>query len=306
MANFTRVKPPGWGFKVKLLSAEANQLDINMTKAVNGDEGGTWGGPVILTGATLSGTSNVNTSGSIITSTGIIGNTITAVTSLACDTFSSTGSCVFGNAPTDNHTCNGNLTSTNTVQALAIIGTGGVASNTFVQAGTDVYYGSNLRKLTPVAAVRVPNTTPYQTTEWVANQFAGGVVEYHAINGSGDNLCIPVPVPEGSTLTSVAVRVHGGTNNNFPPGAPMKASLWVVDVTTGVATQVGGTISDPFVGASGTYFAFHAITVSGSALDIDRTKERVFVSLESDHTTNGNRFLGLVCTYLLSTVDEIQ
>ncbi len=39
MANFTRVNPPGWGFKADLTSAQANQLDIDHAKAVNGDDG---------------------------------------------------------------------------------------------------------------------------------------------------------------------------------------------------------------------------------------------------------------------------
>jgi hypothetical protein len=83
MANFPRVKPLGWSLFDILASALMNQLDIDHSKSVNGDDGGTWGGPVIFTNATLSGTSTVNTSGDITTSGTILaptinGNTITA------------------------------------------------------------------------------------------------------------------------------------------------------------------------------------------------------------------------------------
>lgn len=44
MANFPRVKPAGWGLNAKLTSAEANQLDIDHSKSVNGDDGGTYAG----------------------------------------------------------------------------------------------------------------------------------------------------------------------------------------------------------------------------------------------------------------------
>ncbi len=40
MANFTRVKPAGYAANEKLTSAQANQLDIDHAKSVNGDDGG--------------------------------------------------------------------------------------------------------------------------------------------------------------------------------------------------------------------------------------------------------------------------
>lgn len=50
MANFPRVNPAGWGVNADFLSAEANQLDIDHAKSVNGDDGGTYAGDLIWTG----------------------------------------------------------------------------------------------------------------------------------------------------------------------------------------------------------------------------------------------------------------
>lgn len=42
MAHFTRVKPLGWGTGEKLSSSNMNTLDTNVSKSINGDDGGTW------------------------------------------------------------------------------------------------------------------------------------------------------------------------------------------------------------------------------------------------------------------------
>lgn len=72
MANFTRVKPLGWALFDLLASALMNQLDIDHAKSINGDDGGTWGGHVILTDALLSGTSEINTTADIATTTQVL------------------------------------------------------------------------------------------------------------------------------------------------------------------------------------------------------------------------------------------
>jgi len=76
VANFTRVKPLGWGLFDILASALMNAIDINLSKAVNGDEGGTWAGPVTLTNGRLTGTSFVNTSGQVTTTGAVTGATV--------------------------------------------------------------------------------------------------------------------------------------------------------------------------------------------------------------------------------------
>lgn len=52
MAHFTRVKALGWALGEKLLHTLMNQLDTNVSKAINGDDGGTWAptDPIILDG----------------------------------------------------------------------------------------------------------------------------------------------------------------------------------------------------------------------------------------------------------------
>lgn len=50
MGNFTRTRPSGWTDDITTIEDfEINDLDIKTSKAVNGDEGGTWHGPVKLT-----------------------------------------------------------------------------------------------------------------------------------------------------------------------------------------------------------------------------------------------------------------
>lgn len=52
MAHFSRVKALGWSVDQELASADMNQLDTNVSKAVNGDDGGTWAptDPIIFQG----------------------------------------------------------------------------------------------------------------------------------------------------------------------------------------------------------------------------------------------------------------
>lgn len=63
MANIPRVKPAGWAVNEILTSAQANQLDIDHAKAVNGDDGGTWNPSAVVevggSGLRLAGTSNL-------------------------------------------------------------------------------------------------------------------------------------------------------------------------------------------------------------------------------------------------------
>src|ERR1051326_4888926 len=53
MGNFVRVCPSGWATKVKLTSAQANALELDNAKAINGDDGGSWAPaiPIALGGA---------------------------------------------------------------------------------------------------------------------------------------------------------------------------------------------------------------------------------------------------------------
>src|SRR5262245_3193810 len=75
---FTRVKPTGWAMFEKLTSAQANQLDIDHANAVDGAAGGTYPGPVVLTGATLGGSSQVNTTGQVTTTGTVQGSVVNA------------------------------------------------------------------------------------------------------------------------------------------------------------------------------------------------------------------------------------
>lgn len=80
MSNFTRVKALGWSLGEVLTSFQMNQLDINVSKAVNGDDGGSWAGAVILTNGRLQGTSFVNTSGQLTTTGAVTGGTVQSST----------------------------------------------------------------------------------------------------------------------------------------------------------------------------------------------------------------------------------
>lgn len=82
MANFTRVKPLGWSLFDILASTAMNLLDIDHAKSVNGDDGGSWAGPVELTDGRLHGTSVVNTSGQITTTATVTGNVVHATTNV--------------------------------------------------------------------------------------------------------------------------------------------------------------------------------------------------------------------------------
>lgn len=77
MANFTRAKPAGYGANSPIASAEIEQIDSNLAKAVNGD-GGEYAGDLTWTGthtfeadvaitdtATVTGVATVTGSGSI-------------------------------------------------------------------------------------------------------------------------------------------------------------------------------------------------------------------------------------------------
>lgn len=74
MAHFTRVKALGWAIGEELLSALMNQLDSNVEKAINGDDGGTWApaAPIVLDGAGLQIDSvlSVSTGGALTIETG--------------------------------------------------------------------------------------------------------------------------------------------------------------------------------------------------------------------------------------------
>lgn len=48
---FVRVNPAGWALNDPLTSAQQNQLDINVSKAVDGTLGGTYVGPMVWSGA---------------------------------------------------------------------------------------------------------------------------------------------------------------------------------------------------------------------------------------------------------------
>jgi len=103
--TFSRIQPTGWATNQKLLSTEMNQLDLDHSRALDGNAGGTFAPSSALV---------INGSGLQVGGSGF-----------SCNTFASTGNCTLGNDVADVHQWNGTLATTN--GTLSVAGTGTVA-----------------------------------------------------------------------------------------------------------------------------------------------------------------------------------
>jgi hypothetical protein len=72
------VNPLGWGPKDPITSGQMNGIDQRLVRAVDGVQGGSYSGPVNLTAATLTGTSSINTTGSV-QSKGLVQGSVVAL-----------------------------------------------------------------------------------------------------------------------------------------------------------------------------------------------------------------------------------
>lgn len=110
-------------------------------------------------------------------------------------------------------------------------------------------------------------------------------------------------IPNGATLTSVTAY-HNPANASPPAGTKTSLQVFKIDITTGIATQIGTTTVDPTTGAS--YGDYHGFSVSGLSEVIDRTKNNYYAIFngESGSGSADSEWYGCQCTFVVTDQDE--
>lgn len=123
-------------------------------------------------------------------------------------------------------------------------------------------------------------------SDWTLNEGFDLALTYQ--NGTLGRACVwPLSVPHGSTLTAVTVPTlpASGHTTATPVGMP-SAQVKKIAIATGVATNVGGSVSDPTTSSIGAYEAYHTWSITGLAEVIDRSLYRYVVVVTSESGTH--------------------
>lgn len=275
MAHFTRVKALGWAVGEKLLSSLMNQLDTNVSKAVNGDDGGTWAptDPIIFQGDGLQIDTvlNISNGASIemldaseinllgASAINLSGTNAAIVVSGVASGIGLINSAVL----TLDDTAEISLTGSSSLQ----VGTGcsfdaiagsaaSFAGSVTLGTGVEIEFNAPRSYEASVKGVQ-----GFDATEWSSSL---GYVNQHTPPNSG-GVQTPVAwildVPPGATITAIYARVDPAGAHGALPGTLPSLNVQEHDPSDGTSSAIAN-ISDSS-GSVGVYEAAHDISATG-------------------------------------------
>lgn len=300
MANFVLV----WGsgglpFNGVPGSANLTLLDLQVSKAVNGD-GGTWAPvtPIVLGGAGLDVPGPFSSSGATdITINGTLGIAVGATIQLGGNVVANSGAIVqWQSGSFLNLSAGATATLSGTTNAAGTINASGAVNF----SGTPALTGATVLGVSPTRSYTRPckSVLEVDTSKWAPdslNPYSFPLIAlegvFVSVGSVPDMLAYAADVPDGATITSVSVQVQGNTPAHLPTDRPT-LYLYRCNVTTGAETLIGSAIDGSATGAA--YVALHAITISGLSEVVDGTTSVYVVRVEGEGSTGG--VLGLkVC-----------
>lgn len=125
---------------------------------------------------------------------------------------------------------------------------------------------------------------------------------------TGATMKIPFNPPHGSLLTGARVAIYGGNGHAaFPAGAPTMPTLKVyyVPSATAIATQIGGTATDPSASVA-VYEDAHYFGISGLTHRVDRTANGYFLILAAEGGANYETHSGYITSEVTCTVGALD
>jgi hypothetical protein len=113
-------------------------------------------------------------------------------------------------------------------------------------------------------------------------------------------------IPHGATVSQVTFY-HDRVDTGSLPFTRVQGSVWKTDLTSGVTTQVGTTVTDP-VATLGAYNVYHSFAVTGLSEVIDRTKYSYYAKLDGETTPNDSttNWYGSTVTFTVTACEEAQ
>lgn len=311
-----RANPAGWGTNEKLTSALMNAVDINTTWALDKRSGqtDTLASTITVTGALTVQSVSTFTGASSFAGTVTYG-ALSAVTFSGAVTYGA-ASVITVNASAFTVNVDTNFTAGITATGASIGGTIGIsgvvsASNTWTLNGAVTM--ANL--LLPVGAYvnysasrtfsRV-FTTPITDGQWTING-AGTLLGSAANPVSARSIAAFVidDMPDGCTLTTVAVKFQPSGSHVGVPSAPPSIAVWTTDLTNGTQANIVSAI-DPNTGSVGAYEVYTSLSVSPN-LVIDRTRYKYTVVFSGEGGTNALNALslyGAIATFTSTKMDS--
>jgi hypothetical protein len=115
----------------------------------------------------------------------------------------------------------------------------------------------------------------------------------------------PLDLPDGCTLSQVAIWLKGAGGHSFTPATMPTVRLYKCDPTTGTLTQIGITTND---GSTLSFYeAVHFVTVGGGVFEvIDNQQYRYVVGITGEAGANsiaGLEYIGTVCSITVTHLD---
>lgn len=231
---FSRVKAAGWAMFEVLTSAQMNQLDINMTKAVDGDGGGTYtpSAPIDIDGDGGGDGFAMKVENLQATSASATTVTMTQGTVNSQLTFK-------GDA-------NDNLPK-------------------LEQSASSDPRVMGYRQLIGAAHANQGATTIF----WAFNANSAGIFWIQQEVEAQHVLTIPLNhLPARCTITSVQVWIDGGTGHAGVPSGLPSFELIKSNASDGTATSEGSVTDSP--GSVAAYESAHSLTLGGLNLTVDQ------------------------------------
>lgn len=302
MANFVNVYSPPLGFNAPPGSANLNLIALQLSKAVNGDDGSVHAPitPITFGGAGLDVTGPLTASDVSAITLGAAG----ALTVPVGSQIIVLGTQVI-NAGGIVQWQSGSFLTVNAGATATLAGTT-TASGTFNASGTASFSGTP--QLTGATVFGISPARAYTRTCKVVAYFDDAKWQSDSLNAFSyplivleasfitpgsvpDMLGYTLDVPDGATITSVTACVQGNTPNHLPTDRPT-VYLYRCNLNTGVETLIGSQVDLSATGAD--YVTLHSITISGLSEVVDGTTSTYVVRVEGEGSTGG--VLGLkVC-----------
>ncbi|HZL93359.1 MAG TPA: hypothetical protein VFB99_06930 [Vicinamibacterales bacterium] len=296
---FARVNPPGWGPNVLFQSAEANQLDINVSRSANVTDGDTWtpAAPIIVNSGVLrmAGTSDleIETGADLLVKNGgdvIVENggdiTIQSSAAIVVDvggTITLNGTETVQGTLTINATeniANGGELNVES-GGVATVETGGILR--FEGTTTPTYVTPSARTFTRTASpVAAYNFTNYASP---VHQTPTGNYTYNVLSDGTDAwVLFAIDPPDGCTITECSIRIDPPVHANVP-AIPPELHLYTQNVTDGSAVTDDSQIDTSVDGAA--FSVAHTITITGLSRTIDKDTTACWLGFRGYGITNG-------------------
>ncbi len=113
-------------------------------------------------------------------------------------------------------------------------------------------------------------------------------------------------MPDGATLASVTVY-HNRDDTGLMPATRVQLLVWKLDITTGTATQLGVTTTDPTANLA-AYQAHHGFSIStiGEVVDNEQYVYYVIVNGEAGANATNTTWYGCRVTTTVTSQDKAQ